>query len=150
MEPLPGTYALILESRVEGEIAVGRLGRLHLAPGWYVYVGSAFGPGGLRARCAHHRRPAPNPHWHIDYLRAFTRVHEVWYTVDSRPREHQWAEHMRGARGARVPLPGFGSTDCHCPSHLSLHPGCPSLEAFRRRLTRLAPGHSPVCRHTPA
>ncbi len=148
MDPSPGTYALILEAGTAREIEVGRLGRLSLLAGWYVYVGSAFGPGGLRARCAHHLRAAPRPHWHIDYLRAVTRLHEIWFTRDPQPREHQWAEGMAVARGARVPFPGFGATDCSCLSHLSVHYLCPSFYAFKRRLSRRALGHSVVCRCT--
>ena len=66
----PGTYALWFRIDDAAEIAVGRRYRLRLEPGWVVYVGSAFGPGGTAARLAHHRRPVLRPHWHIDYLRA--------------------------------------------------------------------------------
>jgi Uri superfamily endonuclease len=57
-EPRPGTYALLLSSAADGVIRVGRLGDLRLQPGFYVYVGSALGPGGVRARLAHHMRLA--------------------------------------------------------------------------------------------
>ena len=147
MDPVTGTYALILESGAARAVLVGRLGRLSLAPGWYVYVGSAFGPGGLRARCAHHLRIAAKPHWHIDYLRTATQVREIWYTHDPHPREHQWAEQILCARGAMTPFPGFGATDCRCLSHLSFHCVYPSLSAFRRRLFRRCPGHSTVCNY---
>ncbi len=33
MDPVPGTYALVLESGTVGAIEVGRLGCLHLTPG---------------------------------------------------------------------------------------------------------------------
>ena len=45
-----GTYALLLRIDVTEEIAIGRRHRLRMAPGWAVYVGSAFGPGGAAAR----------------------------------------------------------------------------------------------------
>ncbi len=144
MDPLPGTYALILEATVAREISVGHLGRLRLAPGWYVYVGSAFGPGGLRARCAHHMKVARKPHWHVDYLRAVTRLQAIWLTQDPQPREHQWAEQMARAQEARIPSPGFGSSDCRCVSHLSFHPVRPSFCGFRHRLFRAHPEHSVV------
>jgi len=70
----PGTYILILKSAVTRRVRVGRLGNLQLCPGYYVYIGSAFGPGGLRARIDHHQRLAKRPHWHIDYLRRHTRL----------------------------------------------------------------------------
>ena len=67
---LLGTYALVL--RVSGcpEIAVGKLGVLAAQPGFYVYVGSALGPGGLAARVGTHYRHAKRLRWHVDYLRA--------------------------------------------------------------------------------
>ncbi len=33
---------------------MGRLGRFDIIPGYYAYVGSAFGSGGLPARLGHH------------------------------------------------------------------------------------------------
>ena len=57
-----GTYALLLSSATDAVIPVGRLGDLRLQPGFYVYVGSALGPGGVRARLAHHMRPAKRLH----------------------------------------------------------------------------------------
>lgn len=51
----PGTYALVLASRGEKRIRIGGIGTLRLRTGFYVYVGSALGPGGLaRAREASH------------------------------------------------------------------------------------------------
>src|SRR5664280_171056 len=112
----------------------GRLGALRLRSGFYVYVGSALGPGGVRARRAHHRKLSRRPHWHIDYLRAHTRVEEIWYCLDTRRLEHIWAEHIRLTEGASVPLVGFGSTDCRCESHLFFFERRPSRERFRQVL----------------
>ena len=61
-----GTYILILQTQTERMIPVGRLGVMAVRPGWYVYVGSAFGPGGVKGRVGHHARPQTKPHWHID------------------------------------------------------------------------------------
>lgn len=77
-EKRPGTYALLLRSLASGRVAVGRHGALAVRRGWYVYVGSARGPGGLRGRLLHHLRPAGRPHWHIDYLRQQAAVREIW------------------------------------------------------------------------
>ena len=68
----PGTYALLISSATDQLIRIGRLGTLRLKPGYYMYVGSALGSGGVRGRLAHHMRPAERPHWHIDYLRKKT------------------------------------------------------------------------------
>jgi len=48
IQPSPGTYALLLSSATDSSIRVGRLGDLRLRPRYYVYVGSALGPGGVR------------------------------------------------------------------------------------------------------
>jgi hypothetical protein len=71
---LPGTYALLLSASHQGVVQIGRLGPLAVQRGFYVYIGSAFGPGSVRARVAHHCRPAPRPHWHIDHLRTVTEL----------------------------------------------------------------------------
>ena len=39
--PVPGTYALVLESRTESAVQVGRCGTLLVQPGFFVYVGSS-------------------------------------------------------------------------------------------------------------
>ena len=77
IEPKPGTYALVLSCASTARIQVGRLGMMQLQRGYYVYLGSALGPGGLRARIAHHQKPSPHPHWHIDFLRPHTVIHSM-------------------------------------------------------------------------
>ncbi len=61
----PGTYALLIRVDAPLVIHAGRLGTVALERGWYVYTGSAHGPGGLRARVSRHLRPDKAPHWHI-------------------------------------------------------------------------------------
>jgi Uri superfamily endonuclease len=137
---------LILEASQAARISVGRLGELHIEPGWYAYVGSAFGPGGVAARCGHHREIARRPHWHIDYLRAVCELREIWFSHDPQRREHAWAELLQGSRGSRQPFAGFGATDCDCGSHLFRFTTPPSFPGFKRRLKRAFPGHERVLR----
>ena len=118
IEPKPGTYALVLSCRTNARIQVGRLGTMQLQCGYYVYLGSALGPGGLRARIAHHQKLAARPHWHLDYLRAHTRLHSVWLSYGGIRHEHEWARAMLKVKDATIPLPGYGASDCRCPSHL--------------------------------
>ena len=140
----PGTYALIMASIEFRCLSVGRLGSMALRPGWYVYVGSAFGPGGVRARLAHHRKLATKPHWHIDHLRPHTVLQRAWYTFDPARREHEWAGVLLQLPGAEVPLPGFGSSDCRCPSHLVRLGRQPSFRAFQCEVRSRFPEHAPV------
>lgn len=92
-----GTYCLILRNRVAWRGPVGRLQDCGFAAGWYVYVGSAFGTGGLRARLRHHLRISGRPRWHIDYLRSHMDICEIWYSVS-----------QRHAEVHRVPVSGLG------------------------------------------
>ena len=144
LEPKPGTYALILSCSTDFGIQIGRLGTMRLQPGYYVYLGSALGLGGLRARIAHHQKPSLRPHWHIDYLRAHTQIHCIWFSYDARRREHQWARVVQTMSGAKIPLRGFGASDCDCRSHLYFFKRCPSRISFQRGLEFLVKRHPPV------
>jgi Uri superfamily endonuclease len=134
MHSQPGTYVLIFSTCLKAQIEVGKLGTLQLKPGFYIYVGSAFGPGGLEARIAHHCRKTDRPHWHIDYLGPFLKLIEIWYTYDPVHREHQWAKLISDIRGTSVPLVGFGSSDCRCKSHLFFRNARPSIRTFRQKI----------------
>lgn len=134
MQNLPGTYALILLSASDRLIQIGKLGRFGVPPGFWVYVGSACGPGGLKARIAHHKRIAQRPHWHMDYLRPALHLKEVWYTFDAEQHEHRWAKTLGGLKGACIPIVGFGASDCNCKAHLFLFSAKPSLRLFRNKL----------------
>lgn len=130
---VPGTYALVLAADLDSKIQVGRLGRLDVRPGFYVYVGSAHGPGGLAGRVFRHVRRGKTLHWHVDHLREVTDLTEVWYTADEHRRECRWATVLLGMNGI-VPQEGFGASDCSCRSHLFFFQALPSSRAFRRRL----------------
>jgi Uri superfamily endonuclease len=136
MDAGAGTYALILESAGRKPVAVGQLGTLDLRAGFYVYVGSALGPGGLQARINRHFDPSRPIHWHIDCLKRVTRIVEVWYLADPIRREHSWAKALANLPSASIPMPGFGSSDCDCPAHLFAFPTAPKLATFARALAR--------------
>ncbi len=142
--PQPGTYALVCASESRQVIEVGRLGRFEMRPGWYLYVGSAFGPGGIRGRIEHHRRTAVHPHWHIDYLRLHARLEAVWFTCDRSPREHLWARVASVAMKGAIHRDGFGSSDCDCGSHLFYFSERPRLRSFTAFAHAAAPAHGAV------
>ena len=129
----PGTYALVLEGRAHADVTVGRWGSLQLQPGYYVYVGSAFGPGGLRARVGRHLRGAGAKHWHIDYLRDWLQPFAVWYSDADRRLEHEWAGVLAGL-DALTAVPGIGTSDCPCRAHLFRSAGTPDLGLLSARV----------------
>lgn len=111
-----GTYLLLLKVTAVADIKVGKLGELAIKPGFYVYSGSAFGPGGLNARIGRHLRQRKKLRWHIDYLRQEVDDVAAYFQIDSR-NECAFAKALAAA-GGEIPLAGFGSSDCRCVSHL--------------------------------
>jgi Uri superfamily endonuclease len=138
-------HALVLAASIETNVQIGRLGSFSVQPGCYVYIGSAFGPGGLRARLARHRQINQRRHWHIDYLRHVAYLCEIWYTADPTRREHLWAQMFGRLPGASIPLPGFGASDCACPTHLYRFATPPAFGDVQRELHRVAPDHGEIC-----
>ena len=132
-ESTPGTYLLLLECNQAKRLKVGRLGDMTMAKGFYLYTGSAFGPGGIHARIRHHSRIAGRPHWHIDYLRAVTRFAAAWCCYHARL-EHQWAQLLKDHQGMEAPLKGFGSSDCECATHLFFSKSRPTLASLETLL----------------
>ena len=150
MTDAPGTYALLLRSKTQRDIEVGALGTMTVRPGAYVYVGSAFGPGGLRARVQRHARGDGARHWHVDYLRAVTTLDAVWYTHDPERRECTWAGIVRSLPDATVPREGYGASDCDCSAHLAQFGVPPCFDDFRERLRTKSPDHDPIRQRSPA
>ena len=114
---------------------MGRLGVLETQPGFYVYVGSAMGPGGLAARVGRHCQGEKRLRWHVDYLQAEAQIEEVWYVTGKSRRECRWANVLRVMPGACMPLVGFGASDCGCPSHLVYFKMPPSVADFRKKVS---------------
>ncbi len=117
MKSKPGTYALILKSDSKETIKIGRRLEIYIEPGYYIYVGSAFGPGGVKSRVLRHFRKKKSMHWHIDYLRNFLVPVGAWYSYDSNHLEHQWAQTLLKNKEI-TSIKGFGCSDCECYSHL--------------------------------
>jgi Uri superfamily endonuclease len=142
----PGTYALIFHCNRPHCARVGRLGNVFIATGYWIYVGSAFGPGGLRSRLAHHLSPSHRRHWHLDYIKAAMRPVEAWTTADTVKREHDWAVAVASIDGAKRPIPGFGASDCDCGTHLMHMPRLPDFKRFARLIHQAIDDHGPISR----
>jgi Uri superfamily endonuclease len=117
MKSEPGTYALILQSASKARVQIGRWRQIGLELGYYIYVGSAFGPGGVRARVLRHCCEAKVKHWHIDYLREHVTPLAAWANYGTERLEHHWAQIFFNMR-EMTPIQGFGCSDCKCYSHL--------------------------------
>jgi len=129
MKSNPGTYALILHNRSKDTTHIGRWGQIHLEAGYYIYIGSAFGPGGVKARVSRHFRKRKPKHWHIDYLRDILSPVGAWYTHDGERLEHRWAQLLSDVSGISS-IQRFGCSDCNCHSHLFYTSAEPNLALF--------------------
>lgn len=127
-----GTYALLLTIEKEVAIAVGKLGLFTFPAGYYIYLGSAR--GGLSPRVKRHLRREKRLRWHIDYLLEFAKVIEVWYALSDESQECLWCQVAQGMPQGKILAPGFGSSDCRCPSHLVYFFSLPSFELFQKGL----------------
>jgi len=119
-----GCYVLALELRHAKRVEVGSLGALHLAPGTYLYVGSA--EGGLAKRIRRHLRRTKRLFWHIDYLSLQADRITAFPIRSARSLECSLARSLAAVADAAVP--GFGCSDCSCASHLFRLEG-PALES---------------------
>ena len=132
-----GTYVLALWLDAPHRISIGRLGRFEFPSGWYLYVGSARGPGGLRARLQRHwRRSASGKraHWHVDHLREHTVWGGAWARCSELRLECTWAEALCLRPDASMVVRGFGASDCRCATHLVHVLALPSEDWFARIL----------------
>jgi Uri superfamily endonuclease len=157
-----GTYVLALWLGRPRTLVIGRLGAFEFPSGWFLYVGSALGPGGLRARVQRHWRyptSGKRAHWHIDYLRKQAIWGGVWgrasgpgepdqalvgqsapnqalvgQSAPDQGTECRWAALLRLLPQARVVAPGFGASDCRCPAHLVHVTDLPAEEWFASTL----------------
>ncbi|APH39668.1 GIY-YIG nuclease family protein [Methanohalophilus halophilus] len=112
-----GTYCLILKTG-GCTVSVGSLKSIVFEAGFYVYVGSALGPGGLKRMHRHQkfaREKDKKPRWHIDYLliRPDFEFVDAVYTCSEKHIECCIAGNLQGNY-----VSNFGCSDCSCQSHL--------------------------------
>ncbi|WP_319532178.1 GIY-YIG nuclease family protein [uncultured Cohaesibacter sp.] len=110
-----GIYLLAIH--LSHTLTIARPGPATLAPGLYLYAGSARGPGGLRARLRRHQAIEKTCRWHIDQLttQAAERFAFGWLSGT----ECDLIRALDTSATARHPIGGFGSSDCkHCTSHM--------------------------------
>lgn len=140
---VPGTYVVIsrLAEGVRG-LKVGALGTFDFPAGYYAYLGSAFGGGGVRKRTHRHLTRVTPRKWNIDHLKPLCTPVAVWWTHDRDKVEFDWAEILAKMPGASFPAPRFGAADNKkAKAHLVRFGRKPSIAEFRRRVngTRTGP-----------
>lgn len=132
---MKGVYVLLFSLPEQMIVEVGALGRLTLKGGYYAYVGSA--QNGMDSRLRRHVSREKKPHWHIDHLTL--RGENFSALAMSGPKSAECEIASRLSRTYKK-IPGFGSSDCSCPSHLFLlgHPEA-ALRDLKDRLGEMSP-----------
>lgn len=107
------TYQLHIQLGSRQKITVGRLGQFTFEKGRYLYTGSAR--RNMKQRLLRHLSGHKTLHWHVDYLLA---AKSAKITAISLATEAECI--VNQSVKAKVPVPGFGASDCHagCSSHL--------------------------------
>jgi sugar fermentation stimulation protein A len=109
-----GSYLLILYLKRGSNLRIGKLGKVTFRKGFYVYVGSAM--ANLSKRMERHRHIRKQHHWHIDDLREVAEFHSILAIRSSIRLECEIAKAL--SKIAEWTIPGFGSSDCSCETHL--------------------------------
>ena len=109
----PGVYILVIHVRRTITVKTGRRVFM-LRPGYYLYVGSARGPGGLHARVARHARREKKVWWHIDRVTVSPHS-QILRVLCLAARElpalsESIVSNCLAGKGL-APIPGFGSSD---------------------------------------
>lgn len=113
----PGAYLLVCRLAAPLEALPARFADHRLAPGWYVYAGSANGPGGIAARLGRHLTGTGKKRWHIDALTG-TGAARAGFAYPG-ANECDLVGGLFASGAFTQPLNGFGSSDCRqCASHL--------------------------------
>jgi Uri superfamily endonuclease len=126
--PTKGIYTLIIFLSKKTRLNVGKLGMQKFPKGYYTYTGSALGKGAtsLKRRVARHLRKGKRNLWHIDFLLANENatVTAVVAAKTSKELECNINRCIKKEGGAKIPVKGFGSSDCKekCESHLLFFP----------------------------
>jgi len=116
---MKGIYCLFIHLQKDKHITVGRLGCLFFSQGFYIYVGS--GLNNLEKRIQRHRKKDKKMHWHIDYFLQHATIINV-LTIETGDKLECSIARLLSLIPSVQEIPHFGSSDCHCTSHLFYFP----------------------------
>jgi Uri superfamily endonuclease len=108
-----GSYVLLIQLPEDQNITTGKLNVTYFPRGYYAYVGSAM--RGFKSRLDRHLKSDKKPHWHIDYFLEKASISEIILCETKNRIECAIAQALSCQFDS---IPGFGSSDCKCRSHL--------------------------------
>jgi len=120
---MKGVYTLVLRIEKPLRIKIGKLGIGDFKEGIYAYVGSGLGKGAFSVlgRIKRHLERKKNMFWHIDYLLSneSVKILKVFYAKTNLKIECILNKEIKKTFKGKIPMKGFGSSDCKCKAHLT-------------------------------
>ena len=117
-----GTYTIVLACERPMRVRFGKLGRVKVKIGHYLYTGSALGLGAvsLEGRLTRHNRSFKKKRWHIDYLtaRRGCKLEGAVYLISNKRFECKINRAIRKNMNTQAILQHLGASDCKCEAHL--------------------------------
>ena len=110
---MKGSYVILIRLPKAETITIGSLSDVYFPRGYYAYAGSAL--SGVKSRLNRHFSRNKKLHWHIDYLLQKASITDIIIGESEGRVECAMAQALSAQFNS---IPGFGSSDCHCPSHL--------------------------------
>ncbi len=112
-----GAYLLLIRLDEPIQADLPRLGSPRFEAGWFVYAGSARGPGGLAARIGRHFRRDKGLRWHVDRLTVGCGTMAALQVAGGT--ECDLVRRLVSSGRLEIAIRGFGSSDCRtCEGHL--------------------------------
>jgi Uri superfamily endonuclease len=117
-----GTYTIILACERPMRVRFGKLGRVKVETGRYLYTGSALGLGAvsLEGRLSRHNCSFKKKRWHIDYFttRQGCKVEGAVYLISNKRLECKINRAIGKSMETQAFLQHLGASDCRCEAHL--------------------------------
>ena len=143
LKDLKGVYTLVILVKSTFPLRIGGLGEWLIKRGIYTYTGSALGRGStdLAGRISRHLRMNKRRKWHIDYLLCSGKasIEAALILVTGERMECNVNQHLIKSLNPKIPIPNFGSSDCHmgCKSHLLYFGSGLSCDILVKKIYRL-------------
>jgi len=116
-----GCYVLVVCVELPCWIKAGKLSEREFEKGLYLYIGRA--KRNLRGRLARHLRAEKKLFWHIDYLLQQAFIEKIWCRLAYFDECRIFSSILKVCGKTCLAIPGFGASDCRCPSHLIQYSG---------------------------
>jgi Uri superfamily endonuclease len=111
---LKGSYILIIKSKKNFKIKIGKIGEVYFKKGYYLYIGSSKKT--YKSRILRYLNKIKRKHWHIDYLIINKNIIIIGFILLLNKNECDISNTLYNNKFKYINK--FGCSDCKCKSHL--------------------------------